>query len=598
MSTARARVEAPPALEELPASVPGIFLATARRLPDEVAARFKEGGVWRTLTWREMAERAEALAFGLAALGLEPGDRVSLLGDTTVDWVLCELAVHLNGAISVPIYPTHPAHEVRYVLEDSGARLLFVDRPEQLEKAQAVREEVALEKVLRMQGAGDGGGVLDLAALEAAGRPLRESDPGLLERRVGEIGRDDAACFIYTSGTTGPPKGVILTHGNWVFEAACAAAVDMVSPKDDEFFFLPLAHSFGQVLKTAWFQLGHRMSFAESLDAIVDNLKEARPTMMASVPRIFEKVYTKVVGQGSTAPGLKGLLFRWAMGHFDRYVDARRRGVPYENLGFELAKRLVFSKVAERLRDAFGGRIRFFVSGGAPLAPKIAYFFELAGLEILEGYGLTETAAGSTINRPGEVKIGTVGVPLPGVEVKIADDGEILIRGPNVMKGYHGRPEETARAIDREGWFHTGDIGELDEDGYLKITDRKKDIIVTAGGKNVAPQNIENQLKMHPLISQVVVIGDKRKFLSALITLDEEAARGLSEEERRRQVDEAVAELNGRLARYETIKKYAILDHDFTQESGELTPSLKVKRRVVEKNYAHIVDAFYEEKFE
>ncbi|MCO4747730.1 MAG: long-chain fatty acid--CoA ligase [Proteobacteria bacterium] len=599
-----AAVATPPPTE----SLIDVFLSTVDRLPEAPAARVKIGDAWEDTTWAEMAAQARRYAFGLIALGVQPGDRVNLLGNTTLDWVLCELGIHMAGAVSVPIYQTNPSADCAYVVRDSGAVLLIAENEHQLEKIIPIRGELeSLRHVLRMDGNGTED-IPDLEALAERGDQLAKEQPAAVDQRIGGIDPADAACFIYTSGTTGPPKGVVLSHATWAFEAQAIEELGIVTPDDVQLLFLPLAHSFAQVLKTGWYKTGHTVAFAESMDQLVANLAEVKPTVMAAVPRVFEKVYGKVFAGGMESPGLTGTLFRWAFGHVDAYVHAQKRGVTYHGgLGFSLAKALVLSKVAKKLDKTFGGNIKFFISGGAPLAPTIAYFFELVGVKVLEGYGLTETAAATCVNRPEMVKIGTVGPAVPGMEIRIADDGEVLIRGPGVMTGYHGKPEATAEAIDAEGWFLTGDIGSLDEDGYLSITDRKKDIIVTAGGKNVAPQNLENSLKTYPLVSQAVVHGDKRKFLTALITVDPAAAvawaheRGLSEDVAELvQTDELTAEIQGYfddlnkdLPRYLTLKKFGVLDHDFSQDSGELTPTLKVKRRIVEERYRERFEAFY-----
>ena len=375
--------------------------------------------------------------------------------------------------------------------------------------------------------------------------------------------------------------------------------------------FLPLAHSFAQVVKAAWLGMGFKLVFAESVDKLLANLAETRPTVLPSVPRVFEKVFNNVVSNGSAAPGVKGKLFRWAFKLFDEYVEAKNQGREYNSVAFALAKKLVFTKVHATLGEKLGGNMRLFISGGAPLSRKIAYFFDLLGFRVLEGYGLTETSAGTCVNLPNKIKIGTVGPAFPGTVLKIAPDGEILIKGPGVMKGYYKNDAATAEAIDAEGWFHTGDIGELDADGFCRITDRKKDIIVTAGGKNVAPQNLENSLKTYPIVSQAMVYGDKRKFLTVLITVNEENGRKLLTDAGvdasklayaelgkrpavRAAVTDAINKLNAEQPPYNSLKRFEILDADFSQETGDLTPTLKVKRKIVTQRYKKMLDAFYE----
>jgi long-chain acyl-CoA synthetase len=450
---------------------------------------------------------------------------------------------------------------------------------------------------------------MSLADMMKQGREAIQANADAFDTRVSGIRLDDTNSLIYTSGTTGEPKGVILTHNNWFYEAKASQSVGMMEPSDSVMLFLPLAHVFAQVVKAAWLSMGYRLIIAESVDKLLANLVETKPTVLPSVPRVFEKVYNNVVSNGSSAPGLKGRLFRWAFKLFDEYVEARKQGREYDTLAFSLAKKLVFSKVRAAISEKLGGNMRLFISGGAPLSSKIGYFFDLLGLKVLEGYGLTETSAGTTVNRENKIKIGTVGAPMPGTELKIASDGEILIRGPGVMKGYYKNPAATAEAINPEGWFHTGDIGELDADNYLRITDRKKDIIVTAGGKNVAPQNIENQLKTHAIISQAMVYGDKRPYLVTLITVSEEGARKLlqdkgapvgtyAENAKRPEVHAAVKAamdaVNAEMPPYSTIKRFSVLEADFSQETGELTPKLSVKRKVCNTKYKAQIDAMYE----
>jgi long-chain acyl-CoA synthetase len=571
------------------------------------AVRHKRDGRWQEVSWAELARRARDVSDGLAALGVRPGDRVAVLGETNLEWMIADLGILGAGAITATIYQSNQAEECRYILADSGARLVLCDSAVQVEKIRAVKDRLpALEGVVRAQGSAADGFERTLADLERLGQEWRKEHPRAHEERVARIGTDDVATLIYTSGTTGNPKGVVLTHGNWTYEAAAIEAVKVVTADDVILLFLPMAHSFAKVIQAAWLATGCSCAFVESLDRIMDNASEVRPTVMPAVPRIFEKAYNTVVSRGFAAPGLKGRLFRLAMESFDAYAEARSAGREYTSFGLLVGKRLVFPKLRAALDERFGGRMRFFVSGGAPLAPKIAWFFDLLGFTILEGYGLSESSAASFVNRPGANRIGTVGPPVPGTQVRIAEDGEILIHGPGIMKGYWNNPAATAEAL-RDGWLQTGDIGHL-EGGCLKITDRKKDIIVTAGGKNVAPQNLENELKTDPLISQVMVHGDKRKFLSALVTLNEESARkwatdhGISagaplhaHPSVLARIHEAIEAVNAHQASYSTIKKFAIVSKDFTQETGELTPTLKVKRKVVTQKYQALLDSFYVE---
>jgi long-chain acyl-CoA synthetase len=513
------------------------------------------------------------------------------------------------AAISVPIYQSLKAHDIQYILEDSGARFIFCDSEVQAAKIREIRERCpALEGLIRLDNGAvkSGGFERTLADIEASGTEYAKANEGAHAARLATLSLEEPACFLYTSGTTGNPKGVVLTHGNWVYEAEAVDRISLLASSHLVLMFLPMAHSFAKVVEAAWFKLGFSVAFVESLEKIIDNAGEVRPTAMPAVPRIFEKAYNTVVTKGLSTPGLKGKLFKWSMEGLDQWVAAKERGQEISPpLGLRIGKKLVFPKIAKTLGEKFGGRMQIFISGGAPLSPKIAWFFETVGFTVLEGYGLTETSAGTCVNRPGKAKIGTVGPPVPGTDVKIAPDGEILIRGGGVMKEYYKNPSATAEVLEG-GWFHTGDIGEVDAEGNVKITDRKKDIIVTAGGKNVAPQNLENDLKTNSLISQVMVHGDKRKFLSALVTLNEENVRkwaadsgvalqgSPSQDPRvRAEIQKAVDELNSRQASYSTIKKFAILPTDFTIDSGDLTPTLKVKRKLVTQKYASILDGFY-----
>jgi long-chain acyl-CoA synthetase len=584
-----------------------LFEFTAAERGGRTATKHKQDGRWVETSWSEMARRARDVADGLASLGVKKGDRVAIIGETTLEWILADLGTMGAAAITVPIYQSLKAHDVQYILENAGARFVFCDSEAQVAKIREVKDRLpALEGVLRFAGPAAGPFERTLADLERAGAEWRRSNEGAHAARLASISLDDPACFIYTSGTTGNPKGVVLTHGNWVFEADAVAKIALLVEDELVLLFLPMAHSFAKVVEAAWFKLGFTVAFTESLERLVDNAGEVRPTVMPAVPRIFEKAYNTVISKGLATPGLKGKLFAFSMQALDRWITAKERGeTPPTTLGLLVGRKLVFPKLGGQLAQRFGGRIRFFVSGGAPLSPKIAWFFDQVGLQILEGYGLTETSAGTCVNRPGRNRIGTVGQPVPGMEVKVAPDGELLFRGGAVMKEYFRNPEATAEVL-VDGWFHTGDIGQVDAEGNVRITDRKKDIIVTAGGKNVAPQNLENELKTDPVVSQVMVHGDKRKFLSALVTLNEENARKwagengvaisgpLHEDPRiRGRVQQAIDALNAKQASYSTIKKFVILPGDFTVDSGELTPTLKVKRKHLTQKYKSVLDAFY-----
>jgi long-chain acyl-CoA synthetase len=583
----------------------------ARGIPHAPAAKFKTAGGWQVLDWAEVAQRVARVAEGLIKLGVQPGDRVAIFAPTRVEWVIADLGILSAGAICVPIYSSFTADELGYILRDSGAVACFVDhdQPDGRQPGRLTRVRNAgttsVKQVISFEPIGPGAmPFADLLATPADGGRAAER-----ERREAALELTSTNSILYTSGTTGEPKGVVLTHGNWVYEAHCVREIDLMRPDETVLLFLPLAHSFARVTEAAWLSLGFCLAFAESTDKVVDNCADVRPTVFPAVPRIFEKVFTKVQVDGGAAPGLKGLLFRWALAQFEAEAAARESGRSGP-IAYHLAKKLVLSKVAERLNARLGGRLRFFVSGSAPLSTKLAFFFQEVGLTILEGYGLTETAAGTCVNLPGRVKIGTVGPPMPGTELKIASDGEILIRGGGVMKSYYKLPEATAESLSADGWFATGDIGSIDPDGYLTITDRKKDLIATAGGKKVAPQKIENELRSYPIISQAMVSGDRRKFLSALLTVNEETARRIAAEHQlnppdlagllasapvREAVEGAVREVNAKLASFETVKRYAILPQDFTQDSGELTPSLKIKRKFATQKYKSVIDSLYDE---
>jgi long-chain acyl-CoA synthetase len=589
-------------------SLVALFEMTARRRGAAVAVRMKRDGRWQEVSWAKMAESAREVSDGLASLGIARGDRVAIIGETQIEWMLADLGILGAGAITVTIYQSNTPAECRYILDDSGARFVFCDTALQVAKIRAVRDRLPkLEGIIRAQGAAADGFERTLDDVQRLGRAWRKDHPAAHEQRVAALGPDDPASFIYTSGTTGAPKGVVLTHGNWSYEAAAVAQIDLIRPDDLTLMFLPMAHSFAKVNQAVWIAVGSGAAFVESLDKLVDNAGEIHPTVMPSVPRVFEKAYNGVMAQGMATPGLKGRLFAMAKKGFEDWVAAREQGRTHSSLGYLVARKLVFPKLAQALSQRFGGRMRLFISGGAPLAPRIAYFFEQLGFTVLEGYGLTETSAATCVNRPGRNRIGTVGPPVPGTEIHIAEDGEIWVKGPGLMREYYRNPGATAEVF-KDGWFATGDIGVLDEAGCLKITDRKKDIIVTSGGKNIAPQNLEGELKADPLISQVMVHGDKRKFLSALVTLNEETARKWATENGvpagaplhqdpriLARIQRSVDALNAKQASYSTIKRFAILPQDFTQDAGELTPTLKVKRKLVSQKYRELLDSFYVE---
>ncbi|MFI7124502.1 AMP-dependent synthetase/ligase [Nonomuraea sp. NPDC050153] len=582
------------------ASIPSLLRDRVAATPDAEAYRFPSDDGWTSQSWREVGERVRELALGLAGLGVGPGRRVSILCSTRYEWILADLAVLATGAATTTIYPSNTAAESAFVITDSGSTIVIAENDEQVAKIRSVREELSdVTHVVVVDGTpSDDGWVVTLGSL---------SGEGDYDAMVDAIAHDDLATLIYTSGTTGRPKGVELTHDNWLYASGAVRKLGLVSESDLHFLWLPLSHSFGKLLQVVMIEAGVATAIDGRLDKIAENLGVLKPTFMAAAPRIFEKIHNTVVATVRREGGVKLRIFDWARRTGIRVVRARQRGADLPittRIEYALADRLVFAK----LRDRFGGRIRFFVSGAAPLSRDIAEFFDAAGLTILEGYGLTESSAGSFFNLRESVKFGTVGPPLPGTEVRIADDGEILIGGRGIMRGYHGLPEETAVALE-DGWLHTGDIGELDETGRLRITDRKKDLIKTSGGKYVAPTYLEGRIKAAcPYASHVFVHGDRRNYVTALVTLDMEVvtpwaqAEGLPPDPEalrehprmREEVGRAVDQVNADQASYATIKKFAILAEDFTVETGELTTSLKIKRRAVEERHGKILDSFYD----
>lgn len=593
-----------------PTTVAALFLDRVQATPDAAAYASPSEAGWRWLTWREVGAQVAELAAGLRALGLEDEGRVALLAGTRLEWVLADLAILCAGGATTTIYPSSTAGDCAYILTDSGSRIVFAEDQAQIDKLLSHRAELGdVARVVVFDGVRSADGwVITLDDLRARGRELLAADAGAFERVARAVTQDRLATLIYTSGTTGRPKGVELTHDCWVYTGEAIAALGLLTPDDVQFLWLPLAHSFGKVLEAAQLAVGFRTAIDGRVDKIVDNLSQVRPTFVAAVPRIFEKVRARVLAGVAEGSGMKRRIFRWAMGVGRRTSELARRG-ERPGLGLRIAhavaSRLVFSKLQAR----FGGRLRFFISGSAPLARELAEFFHAADILILEGYGLTETSAASFVNRPSAFRFGTVGPPVPGTELRLApEDGEILIKSRGVMRGYHHLPEATAECLTSDGWLRTGDIGHL-EDGFLRITDRKKDLIKTSGGKYVAPQALEGRLKLAcPYVSQVLVHGNNRNFCTALVALDPEAIGAWARDNAlgalpypelvahprvHALVAGHVEALNRELASYETIKKFAILPADLTVDSGELTPSLKLKRKVVEARYQPMLDAFY-----
>jgi long-chain acyl-CoA synthetase len=552
----------------------------------KVAFRYKQDGTWRTMIWNEVDRAAREIAGGLRSLGLGLGDRVALLANTRWEWIAADVGILLAGGVTVPIYQSSMPDQVDYIVEDSGAKLVVVEDPAQHAKVGKARS-------ILMTGRVDG--VTGLAELRAAGVKWLAANPGALEKTWQDVSPEQIFTIVYTSGTTGPPKGVVLTHKNIAYECRALEHVLTIDETDEQLLFLPLAHIFARILEWVAIARGCVTAFAEGIPELIGNMREVRPTFMGAVPRVYEKAYTKIQAgfdaQRKTPAGKT--IIDWALTigkQLSREQQAGRAPALPLAIQARLANRLVFSKVQE----TFGGRLRYFISGGAPLAREIGEFFHAMGILVLEGYGLTETTAASNLNRPNAYKFGTVGQPIPGCSVKIAADGEVLMRGDNILREYFGKPADTREALDADGWFHSGDIGVIDEAGYLKITDRKKDLIVTAGGKNVAPQNLEGALKAAcPFVSQVMVHGDKRPYLVALVTVNEETAKAAPESDAKAIIQAAVDKLNTQLPSYETIKKIVVLPHDFSQESGELTPTLKVKRKFCSEKYKSVLDGLY-----
>ncbi|MGN6274315.1 MAG: AMP-dependent synthetase/ligase [Solirubrobacterales bacterium] len=566
------------------------------------AVKFKEGDQWVDRSFEEVRETVRPLAFGLVELGVRKGDRVSILGNTRPEWTYFDFAALSVGAVVVPIYQTNSPEECRYVLENSDAKVVVVEDAEQLEKVRAVRDQLPqLEHVVLMSGeADDALSSEELAAKGAGGSD--EAWKALYEA----VTPTDICTFIYTSGTTGPPKGCIISHGNYRAMLDMVNDVSVIEDEDVAYLYLPLAHSFALLIQFGTFDLGTTLAYWERDPLkILPNLAELKPSYFPSVPRIFEKIYTAATSAIEKEGGLKKKVFDWAIKVGAKMREVERSG---RRPGFLLQRQYAFAdkQVLSKIRGLFGGRIRLAVSGAAPINPEILRFFDAAGVLVLEGWGMTETSTAATISTPEDFKVGAIGKPFPGCQVKIADDGEILVKGPNVFQGYHKNPEATAETI-VDGWLHTGDIGEIDPDGFIKITGRKKDIIITAGGKNITPANLEAEIKQHPLVSQCVVVGDRRPYLVALVTLDEEEAakyakeNGLSEDpaqlaanpDVKAAIEAHVDKINENFARVEQVKKIAILPHDLSQESGELTPTLKVKRAVVAQKHEDAIEQLY-----
>ncbi|SED50253.1 long-chain acyl-CoA synthetase [Streptomyces sp. 3213] len=614
-------------IENRPPSVAGLFLERVAATPDTEAYRHPVPAAsgegpddWKSLTWAQAAERVFAIAAGLIELGVQPEQRVALASATRIEWILADLGIMCAGAATTTVYPQTNADESTFILADSGSKVLIAEDATQLAKAVEKRAELPeLTHVVVIDPAGvdtaeTGDWVLSLAELEQRGAAYLEKNPDLIKERIAGITKDQLATIIYTSGTTGRPKGVRLPHDNWSYLAKAIAATGLLGPEDVQYLWLPLAHVFGKVLTSGHIEIGHVTAVDGRPDKIIEHLPIVQPTYMAAVPRIFEKVYNGVAAKARAGGAAKYKIFQWAAEVAREYAKVtqdnfRRTGTATAPFGLAAKHKVADALVYAKIREAFGGKLRACVSGSAALSPDIGYFFAGAGIHILEGYGLTESSAASFVN-PGEAyRTGTVGKPLPGTEVRIADDGEILLRGPGIMEGYHGLPEKTAEVLEADGWFHTGDIGELSPDGYLRITDRKKDLIKTSGGKYIAPSEVEGQFKaVCPYVSNILVHGADRNFCTALIALDEPSVLDWAKENGLEgksyaevvaapatvaMVEGYVKELNEGLQRWQTIKKFRLLPRDLDVEHGEITPSLKLKRPVVEREYKHLIDEMY-----
>jgi long-chain acyl-CoA synthetase len=584
-----------------------LFLNTLKTYPKDDLMAAKAEGRYVPISTEEFGRRVRHLSLGLADLGLGQGDKLVIFSENRPEWTMTDFATLCAGAVTVPIYTSLMPEQVKYIINDSDARIVVCSNRELWLKVEAVRAELSSVHHFILIDEEGPQGVVSLSEVMARGKTIAAADPGLFEKRALAVKPGDLASVIYTSGTTGIPKGVMLTHGNFVSNSKALDAVTEFSVKDTILSFLPLSHVLERMTTFSWIYKGASIYYAESIETVAENLLEVRPTIMISVPRLFDKIYAKVMDNVLAQSPLKRKIFFWALGVGKKYGTRKIRHQPIPGwLGLQrkIAAKLVYGKIVEKT----GGRVHFFVSGGAPLSGDVAEFFYAIGITILEGYGLTETSPVLTCNTFDKMKFGTVGQPVPEVEIKIAPDGEILAKGPNVMKGYYKKEQETREAMEG-GWFHTGDIGHFDEEGFLVITDRKKDILITAGGKNVSPQPIENALKANPYVLTAVVVGGGRKFISALIVPNFDKlevyarAKGIPFGSRQELVEREeirsfmLAEVNRatpNLASYERIKKIVLLDRDF-DAATELTPSLKVKRHIVEKVFKPLIDLLYKD---
>ncbi|MFT3877557.1 MAG: long-chain fatty acid--CoA ligase [Propioniciclava sp.] len=592
-------------LDNRPPTVGAMFNLRVSKTPDLEAFRYPDAQEnWVSLTWTRTRQQVWELGAGLLSLGLQPEDRVAIASNTRIEWVLMDLAINCAGGATTTVYPNTQGPEFAHIVTHSDSRYFVAENVAQVEKLRALVPEGQIRQIILFDGQLDG--ALSVADLRARGRAHLAEHPTAMDDAVAATTSDSLATLIYTSGTTGLPKGVELTHGNWTYEGVGVDSLNIIGAGSLQYFWLPLSHVFGKAVSMIQLQIGFGSVIDGRLDRIVPGLGATNPAFMCGAPRIFEKVRNAV--KANSASGVKFKIARWAFAVGRESNPYRLAGKPMPKLlavQYALANKLVFSKLQARM----GGKIEFMVSGSAKLSPQVQEWFYSAGIVIVEGYGSTETSAVATVNPPVTPRFGTVGPALPGTEIRIAADGEVLIKGPGIMRGYHKDPEQTAEVL-IDGWFHTGDIGELDADGYLRITDRKKDLMKTSGGKYVAPQKVEGTLAANiPYASQVIAVGDGRKYISALITLDPAAVENWAKRhgkedlsyaeltqlpEMRASVDRFMKRANGKLERWETVKRYAILDHELTVEDGGLTANMKLRRSVVTRRYADVVDSLYD----
>jgi len=594
------------------------FQKNVKDRASRVAIRHKEYGIWRDVTWGQYGEKVRQVAMGLISLGLKKGECVSVISENRPEWVYSDFGIMSAGGVTAGIYTTNAAEECGYVVQNSDSRFYIAENEEQFDKALKFRKDTpTLEKIIVIEMEGlkryKDSMLMSFDDLLKLGKEFDAKNPGLFEQRVSEVKLDDLAVLIYTSGTTGPPKGAMLTHGNILLMSEAMTAANPVYDGDETLSFLPLCHIFEQLFTVmSNTRYGSTVNFIESPDTVMDNMKEVSPTVTYAVPRIWEKYASAIMIRMSDATWFKRMVFKACLGIGMKYADLKlnfKPIPPYLKVGYLAAYAAVFRKLKERLGF---DRVRVAFSGAAPISPNVLKFFNALGLLLIEGYGQTEGTGVTTTSHQGQLKLGTVGKALPGTEVKIAPDGEILVKGPGVFKGYYKNPQATAETL-KDGWLYSGDVGELDEDGFLKITDRKKDLIITAGGKNIAPQNIENQLKFSPYINDAVVIGDRRKFLVALVAIDEDNVIKYAQDNKiqfgtyasltqapeiKQLIQKEVDKVNKTMARVEQVKKFAILPKKLYEETGEVTPTMKVKRKYVNEAFKDTIEKMYKSGME